>query len=227
VEGPQGGRSSGRRRWPGRQRNRRQDRVAFPWGQGRRGGRSGRAGRGGLITREVVRLIGRSARRRFWVVGFLILLAGAAFASGPALLRAAADAWGPSVSYFDNGRQFTVKVHDLPLPGPSIAADANRVWPETILRSVCHYTLSLMGLSGPEGTLWEANLEKTSSGEVLVIRAPGGNVVGRYRVTEGSEDAGLAVVELDAGLNGLHLMSVQAPVANGGWLVIHTYRVPD
>ena len=46
-------------------------------------------------------------------------------------------------------------------------------------------------------------------------------------MTEGREEAGLVVVELDAGPNGVHLMDLQQPRPGDGWYVVQVYRAPD
>lgn len=175
----------------------------------------------------MAKLKGRTVRRSLYVVGLLALLAALVQVYGPAISMFVKDTWGPGFSYFDNGRVIEIKLHRLPPPFPPAPAGPGLGWPEKVLRPACYYTLSLMGLSGPEGGLWRAVPEGDGPGQSLVIRAAGGTVVGRYRVTEGSEETGLVVVELDAGPNGLHLMDVLEPVPDAGWFVVRTYRVSD
>lgn len=168
----------------------------------------------------------RALVRLLWtvVVGFVVLALVNAY--GHVITSFVQDTWGADFAYFDNGRSVQVKLHDLPGAAPGGQAAPEAAWPEKVLRPACFYTLSLMGLSGPEGGLWTATLEGEAPAQTLVVRATwNGGVVGRYRVTEGSDATGLAVVELDAGPNGLHLMDVQAPAPGAGWYVVQTYRV--
>lgn len=160
-----------------------------------------------------------------WTALALVVLLALVNAYGRTLAAFVEDTWGPDFAYFDNGRLVQVKLHELPRPGrPPAQAPGGAGWPEKVLRPACYYTLSLMGLSGPEGGLWRAALEGKPPAQTLVVRATAdGSVVGRYRVTEGSEEAGLAVVELDAGPNGLHLMDMQEPVPGVGWYVVQLY----
>ncbi len=171
----------------------------------------------------------RDTLRRFLVTAAAIVLVLALVnAYGRVLSAFIADTWGQDWSYFDNGRVVAMKLHDLPAPAPPAQAPAGAAWPETVLRPACYYTLSLMGLSGPEGDLWRTSLEGKEPAQVLVVRATWNNgVVGRYRVTEGAPAMGLAVVELDAGPNGLHLLDVQEPAPGAGWYVVQAYRAPD
>lgn len=167
---------------------------------------------------------GRTALR--WLtaafVGFVLLALINAYGHSVAVF--VKDVWGPDFSYFDNGRTIQVKVHRIPSPDSPGQAPPGTPWPEKVLRPACYYTLSLMGLSGPEGGLWDASFR----GQSLVVSATAtGAEVGRYRVTEGAEETGLAVVELNAGPNGLHLMDVMQPVAGAGWFVVRVYRAPE
>lgn len=167
----------------------------------------------------------RTFSRLVWtvVVGLAVLALVNAY--GRTLTAFIQDTWGPDFAYFDNGRLVELKLHDLPEPVPPAQAAPSATWPEKVLRPACHYTLSLMGLSGPEGDLWQASLEGKEPVQQLVVRATWNNgVVGRYRVTEGAAATGLAVVELDAGPNGLHLMDMQEPSPGAGWFVVEVYR---
>lgn len=154
--------------------------------------------------------------------GAALVLLALAHAYGAEAVLVARDLWGPDFSYYDNGRTVTVKLHRLPGPGSPGQARLEAGWPEAVLRAASCHTLNLMGLSGPEGRLWTARMV----GDVLVVTArAGGAEVGRYRVTEGSPDSGLAVVELEAGPNGLHLMEVVQPHPGGGWFVVEVHTV--
>ncbi|RJQ08386.1 MAG: hypothetical protein C4551_05270 [Bacillota bacterium] len=176
---------------------------------------------------------GGPGRRRsigpwLWAVFVAAMMLALINSYGRAMATFAQDLWGPDLTYYDNGTPVLAKLHRLPGPGDPGQAPAGTGWPETVLRPACFYTLNLMGLSGPEGGLWTASVEGEGLGQRLVVRATaGGNVVGRYRVVGGLEDTGLAVVELDAGPNGLHLMDVFQPREGAGWFVIQPYRVVD
>jgi len=130
------------------------------------------------------------------------------------------DIWGTDFSYYDNGLPVTAKLHRLPGPGDPGQAGPEAGWPERALRPACHFTLNLLGLSGPEGGLWTASMQ----GNFLVVAATDGSgEVGRYRVTQGSETSGLAVVECSAGPNGLYLMDLLQPRPETGWFVVRVY----
>lgn len=165
---------------------------------------------------------------QLWLTAAVMALAMLALinAYGRTMATFVQDLWGSDFSFYDNGRTVVVKLHRLPPPGaPPQAPQAG--WPEKVLRAVCGYTLDLMGLSGPEGGLWRAAMEDKGRNRVLLVRATAtGAVVGRYRVTEGSEDTGLVVVELDAGPNGLHLIDAMEPRPGAGWFVVAVYRAP-
>ncbi len=166
---------------------------------------------------------------RPWVVAALAGLLALALinAYGQAMTMFVRDLWGPEFSFYDNGRTVSVKLHRLPPAATPPQVGPDGTWPEQALRPACFFSLNLLGLSGPEGGLWTASLEGEGRGRVLTVRSTGTQaVVGRYRVTEGSEETGLAVVELEAGPRGLYLMDVLEPRPGAGWYVVSVYRVP-
>ena len=184
-------------------------------------GPTGRDGPAGRVTTP-----GRAVRR--WLITAVAAFAILALinAYGRTVATFIQDVWGPDFSFFDNAQTVQVKLHRLPPATDHAQAPAGAAWPEKVLRPACHFTLSLMGLSGPEGELWLGSLE--GQPPALVVRATwSGGEVGRYRVTEGREEAGLVVVELDAGPNGVHLMDLQQPRPGDGWYVVQVYRAPD
>lgn len=197
---------------------------------------AGKANGNGSGARPADRV--RSLLRLAWVAVIGLAVLALVNAYGRTLTTFIQDTWGPDFSYFDNGQMILTKLHRLPPataagqtapPGqaapPTQTAPAS-TWPEAVLRPACQFTLSLMGLSGPEGGLWQATLEGKEPAQYLVVRATAtGAEVGRYRVLEGSPQTGLAVVELNAGPNGLHLMDVLQPTPRVGWYVVQVYRV--
>lgn len=164
---------------------------------------------------------------RWLTAGMVVLLLAAVWSAyGPQITVLALDLWGPEFTYYDQGRMVVVKAHrlpDPPAPGSGAAdspSPSSPAWPEAVLRAACGYTLNLMGLTGPEGEAWTASM----AGPDLVVLATWAPVeVGRFRVTGGSPDSGLAVVELDAGANGLHLMNLFQPRPDSGWFVVTVY----
>ena len=156
------------------------------------------------------------------VIFTLLLVAAGAY--GQHLTALARDTMGRDFSYYDNARKVTVKLHHLPGPDAPGQAGEGAGWPEAVLVPACRHTLNLMGLSGPEGEDWTASMR----GQVLVITVAHAPVeVGLYRVTSGTQDSGLAVVELDAGPNGLFLMSVAQPRPDSGWFIVRIYNTID
>lgn len=163
-------------------------------------------------------------RQRLALLAILVLLLVAAGAYGRQMVAMVRDALAPEFSYYDNSRRATLKLHHLPGPGHVGQAGEEAGWPETVLRPAAWQTLNLMGLSGPEGEHWTASMV----GQVLVVRATYAPVeVGRYQVASGSETGGLVVVELDAGANGLFMMSVAQPRVDSGWFIVRIYNTID
>lgn len=167
---------------------------------------------------------GRRWGRRLAVVAGLLIAAALANAYGRAALDLALDLWGPDFCFYDNGLAVRVKAHRLPGPAASGQAGENAGWPEAALRPAARYTLNLMGLSGPEGGLWTAAMR----GQTLVVTATSAPVeVARLRVLSGTAGSGLAVVELDAGPNGVFLMELFQPRPDTGWFIVRIYNALD
>ncbi|MCL6580790.1 MAG: hypothetical protein K6U08_04135 [Firmicutes bacterium] len=156
----------------------------------------------------------------------LVLLAVALAGLGPPVAGLAFDFFGPTFTYYDNGRTVELSRSHLRavsrLPGGGLGLE----WPECVLRPACLATLDLLGLAGPEGGEWTAGMEGEGPGCRLVVRTADGTLAGVYRLTGGEEETGLVVVEVDAGLRGLFLLDVLQPVEGGTWFVVRVWEVP-
>jgi hypothetical protein len=167
---------------------------------------------------------GRLLKQRLALLAVFALLLVAAGAYGQRITVMVRDLVAADFSYYDNASKVTVKVHRIPGPDAPGQAGEGAAWPEAVLRPASRHTLNLMGLSGPEGDLWTASMR----GQVLVVMATYAPVeVGVYRVASGTQESGLVVVELNAGPNGLFLMSVAQPCPDTGWFIVRIYNCID